>query len=91
MAKLTNLLGLAALIGAFNYKANRALIRAQQMPHACIFHNYSRPNQRRHRNQMRRSVFANADISRLSAGWAGYLIFNLFERTINHGKNNDNY
>lgn len=72
MSKLDNLLALsmAAIGGAFDYKMNRAFLRAQQMPHASIFHNYSRPNQRRHRNQMRRSVFANADISRLSAGWS---------------------
>jgi len=66
MSKLDNLLALsmAMMAGAFNYKANRALMRAQQMPHASIFHNYSRPNQRRHRNQMRRSVFANRRIAR---------------------------
>ncbi|MDD5353354.1 MAG: hypothetical protein PHS93_09360 [Candidatus Omnitrophica bacterium] len=66
MSKLDNLLALfiAAIGGAFDKKTNMAFLRAQQMPHACIFHNYSRPNQRRHRKQMRRSVFANRRIAR---------------------------
>ncbi len=66
MSKLDNLLALsmAAIGGAFDKTINRAFMRAQQMPHASTFHNYSRPNQRRHRNQMRRSVFANRRIAR---------------------------
>lgn len=64
MSKLSNLMGLAALIGSFEYKINRAFMRAQQMPHASIFHNYSRPNQRRARNKARRTVFANRRIAR---------------------------
>lgn len=65
MPKLTNLIGLAALIGAFDKKINRAFMLAQNMPHAGYYGCYAgRPNQRRKRKEMRRTVFANRRIAR---------------------------
>ncbi|PKN36703.1 MAG: hypothetical protein CVU62_13295 [Deltaproteobacteria bacterium HGW-Deltaproteobacteria-2] len=65
MSKLDNLLALASMaMGAFDKKINRAFMRAQQMPRASTFHNYSKPNQRRKRKEMRRTVFANRRIAR---------------------------
>ncbi len=62
---LKKILGMLGLVMG-GRELNRLAMAAVAYPHTSTFYNYSRPNQRRQRNSMRRTVFANRHIKRKS-------------------------